>query len=214
MTRRPAPGSRAAASEELILRASRRLFLAHGYDGVNLDRVAEEAGVARQTVYNRFGSKDAVFRSTVERHWARLAVGDGSQWFDRGPRADAPRDVLRRIAEDVRGFIEDADQVAFTRMVIAESRRLPWIAADFHRAGKEPLVQALTASMTAMTQANRLTCSDPELAGRQFLGLIQEFLLWPHVMRFDPLVARTRPDDEIVAEAIQTFLCRFEAGGR
>ena len=57
----PPSGGRAARaradaqrSEDAILAAARTLFLDAGYDGVNLDRVAEAAGVSRQTVYNRF----------------------------------------------------------------------------------------------------------------------------------------------------------------
>lgn len=35
-----------------ILLAAKRLFLEAGFEGVNLERVGEAAGVTRQTVYN------------------------------------------------------------------------------------------------------------------------------------------------------------------
>ena len=57
-----------------ILRAAKELFLADRYAGVSLERVAERAGVSRQTVYNRFGSKEAVFREMVRDHWAAFAA--------------------------------------------------------------------------------------------------------------------------------------------
>ena len=66
--RRKERGGRRSASEEKILAAAKELFLADRYDGVNLERIAGRAGVSRQTVYNRFGSKETVFREMVRHH--------------------------------------------------------------------------------------------------------------------------------------------------
>src|SRR6266702_2881748 len=110
---------------DAILGAAKALFLDDGFDGVNLDRIAERAGVSRQTVYNRFGSKEAVFRAMIERHW-EIFGGDA---FLSGLSADkgGPEDVLRYFAKTILRFVVESDQVSFTRLVIAESRRLPWI---------------------------------------------------------------------------------------
>src|SRR5215212_9408512 len=48
-----------------ILRAARRQFLAHGYDVVSMDMVAEDAGVTKKTVYNHFPGKEALFEAVV-----------------------------------------------------------------------------------------------------------------------------------------------------
>jgi AcrR family transcriptional regulator len=42
------------------LRAARRLFAEHGYPGTSLQQIAEEAGVAVQTIYSSIGSKAAL----------------------------------------------------------------------------------------------------------------------------------------------------------
>ena len=50
----------AAETRREILRAARRLFAAHGYPGTSLQQIAEEAGVAVQTIYSSVGSKAAL----------------------------------------------------------------------------------------------------------------------------------------------------------
>lgn len=50
----------AAETRREILRAARRLFAAHGYVGTSLQQIAEESGVAVQTIYSSVGSKAAL----------------------------------------------------------------------------------------------------------------------------------------------------------
>jgi AcrR family transcriptional regulator len=51
---------------QLIICAAREAFLEKGYDGVSMDEVANRAGVAKQTVYARYASKDALFLAVVD----------------------------------------------------------------------------------------------------------------------------------------------------
>ncbi|MGH3273579.1 MAG: TetR/AcrR family transcriptional regulator [Streptosporangiaceae bacterium] len=50
----------AAETRREILRAARRLFAEHGYAGTSLQQIAEESGVAVQTIYSSVGSKGAL----------------------------------------------------------------------------------------------------------------------------------------------------------
>jgi AcrR family transcriptional regulator len=56
----------AAETRREILRAARRLFTEHGFAGTSVQQIAEEAGVAVQTIYSSVGSKSALV----------LALGD------------------------------------------------------------------------------------------------------------------------------------------
>ena len=192
-----------------ILDAARRLFLDAGYDGVNLDQVGRAAGVSRQTVYNQFGSKDAVFRAVVDRHWEAIRTEVGAVSAPSlGSAADA-EEVLRRFARSLLRFVHETDQIAFTRLVIAESRHLPWIAEAFYQAGKAPLVAAFAAVLARLTERRLLACDRPEFAARQFMGLIQEFVIWPGVMGVQGGVPGAANDSIVVDEAIAVFLARY-----
>jgi AcrR family transcriptional regulator len=50
----------AAETRREILRAARRLFAEHGFASTSVQRIAEEAGVAVQTIYSSVGSKSAL----------------------------------------------------------------------------------------------------------------------------------------------------------
>ena len=47
----------AEETQRVIVEAASRLFLEHGYHATSVGRVAAEAGVAVQTIYNAVGSK-------------------------------------------------------------------------------------------------------------------------------------------------------------
>lgn len=191
-----------------ILNAAKCLFLADGYDAVNLDRIAQASGVSRQTLYNRFGSKEALFRAMVERHWS---IFDNKELFSYSS-LPAPKDaaeILRRFANTMLKFLAEREQIAFTRLVIAESRHLPWIAEEFYRLGKEPILDAFCDCLKRLTAAGLLDCSHPEIASRQFLGLIQEFIVWPHVMAIGSAVKKLPSNKIVIEEAIKMFLIRY-----
>jgi AcrR family transcriptional regulator len=62
----------AARNRERILDAARRLFAAHGIDGVSLERVAREAGVSKATLFRRFGDRQALFLALLDEHEREL----------------------------------------------------------------------------------------------------------------------------------------------
>ncbi len=204
--KRNSTATRQARDSDPVLRAARTLFLEAGYDGVNLQRVATRAGVSRQTLYNRFGSKEAVFEAMLEQHWAAFA--DGMQ-ISAETKATSASKALRQVAERILGFIDATDQIAFTRLVVAEASRRPWIAETFYRVGKAPLLRSFVALLRQLEDAGAIDCPDPALAARQFLGLIQEFVIWPQVMAIGPPLKDLPPRDRVVDEAIATFLARY-----
>ena len=90
--RRPTP--RRSGSRERIAEAAQRLFLERGYAGTTIEAIAEEAGVAVQTIYNVVGVKSAVLESVLDTTAA-------------GPGSPAPvRDVMQRRTDEAQGAEE------------------------------------------------------------------------------------------------------------
>ncbi|MCD6044480.1 MAG: putative TetR-type transcriptional regulator, partial [Burkholderiales bacterium] len=56
-----------------VLRAATTSFLAHGY-GSSVDDIARRAGVAKQTVYHHFPSKDELFKEVARELANRVLV--------------------------------------------------------------------------------------------------------------------------------------------
>ncbi len=70
-----------------IVDAAARLFYRHGIHAVGVDAIAAESGVTKRTLYDRFGSKDALVAAYLQRRdaawWAK--------WQERIAQAPRPR---------------------------------------------------------------------------------------------------------------------------
>jgi AcrR family transcriptional regulator len=69
-TDKSVPEPRLSASRRLLDAAS-QLFYAEGVQSVGIERVIEKAGVAKATLYNTFGSKEALVRAYLEEQHAK-----------------------------------------------------------------------------------------------------------------------------------------------
>lgn len=196
-------------STRTILLAAKRLFLASGFEGVNLEQVGQEAGVTRQTVYNLFGSKEAVFRAMVELHWDAIAKDSKTVLSADLDVTLGPSAVLHDFGETIVRFIDETEQIAFTRLVISESHQRAWIAEDLYRLGKRPLLDSFVVCLRRLDEAGSIVCAHPLIAAHQFFGMIQEMIIWPHVMAIGPAVDDLPPARIVVEEAVLTFLSRY-----
>ncbi len=96
----------AATTRERIIGAAVRLTTTSGWAAVTMARVADEAGVSRQTVYNEVGSKPALAETMVLEELARfLAVVEHA--FDAEP--DDLSRAIERAVTDVLTYAQDND---------------------------------------------------------------------------------------------------------
>jgi AcrR family transcriptional regulator len=205
---RRASRSDAARSDAAILEAASRLFLERGYDGVSVEDIARAAGLTRQTVYNRFGDKAGVFAATIERHWGNW--GRELRVAEVSPQ-DPIETQLRTVARSIVAFTDER-QLAIQKMIIAESRRDPTLAEAAFKAGKGAYMSLFIAHLAWLHGEGRLRCPRPDIAAGQFVGLVQEFCVWPRVMGLTDSLALTPPVDTVIDEAVATFMARYGPG--
>jgi TetR/AcrR family transcriptional regulator of autoinduction and epiphytic fitness len=197
---------RHGGSREAIVRAAQGLFLEHGFGAVSMDELAEAAGVARRTLYNQFASKEEIFKE--------MLLGFSRQLENAFPpgietQGDVEQ-VLRLIARAILNLHARPGYLGFLRMVVADSRQLPWIAEAF-AAVMEPQTERLVRYLKHLTEIGILDCRNPTLAAHQFTGMINEFFLWPWML------GRARPpapEKDVVEEAVGMFLQRYRVPRR
>ncbi|MBM4398204.1 MAG: TetR family transcriptional regulator [Deltaproteobacteria bacterium] len=133
-------------TRQALIRAAHDLFLAQGYDGVTVDRIAEVAGVSKRTFFRYFPSKlDVAF----PHHEERLRHFEGLLARHLDPE-DPLRGVARAVAAYV-GFYQEAREdllaeyayVATSRELRARDADLDWqfetaITAALERVGTPP----------------------------------------------------------------------------
>ena len=94
MAIREAAETRRSARERL-LEAANELFYNEGVHTVGIDRVIEQAGVAKASLYNTFGSKDELVKAYLEMRQANV-TGRIMAAID---RHDTPRERLLAVFE-------------------------------------------------------------------------------------------------------------------
>jgi len=206
------PQQRAGAEEltgrQAILRAATRMFLKRGYRGTSMELVAQEAGFGRQTVYNQFESKKALFDATVTLLWAKLPVATIVE-----EEGQPPEQVLLDVGNAIAEHWASDEAVAFARMIIAESIHFPDLADSFFTAGRDPARSAVSRYLSALGNTAGWDVPDPDLAAAQFVGLLNEPLLWTRVIRGGKAPAKERRRI-MVAEAVRTFACRYRVASK
>ncbi|MFC7023820.1 TetR/AcrR family transcriptional regulator [Promicromonospora thailandica] len=123
------------ARREEILAAAVRLFAERGFTGTTIEAVALAVGATKRTVYRHFTDKTGLFFAAVERLHVheRPVVHDGAD--------------LEELATRMVHILHGDDAVTLHRLVVAESRQLPRLAATFYERGPARSIEVLAASL-------------------------------------------------------------------
>ncbi len=109
---------------EQILQGAMQVFLQSGYAGTSMDRVAAEAGVAKQTIYSHFQDKEGLFKALME----QITLDRFRSVFSLEDFAGDPAVRLRQLAETYLTKVADQNYLSITRIIIGESERFPELA--------------------------------------------------------------------------------------
>ncbi|NEB36440.1 TetR/AcrR family transcriptional regulator [Streptomyces sp. SID14515] len=173
-------GSRAAAprrradKRQAILDAAFLVFARRGYAQACVQEVAEEAGVAKPTVYNHLDDKETLFRHAVEAAAdvllaELLAAIDDLR--DRASEQD-PRAALTDLAVRLARICCGERAIALRRLTYAEAPHFADLAdAVQERTARRPLV-ALADRLARLALSGRLRPCDPEQAAGHFFALL------------------------------------------
>ncbi|WP_322983625.1 TetR/AcrR family transcriptional regulator [Streptomyces sp. S584] len=189
---------------QAILDAAFTVFARRGYENACVREIAEEAGVAKPTVYNHLRDKENLFRQAVEAA-ADTVMAENLAVAER----------LRAPGDDLRAALEDTAYRMLQVCCGERARALRWLT--YAQVGGFPdliaavqdrtqgrLGEALADRLARLSLAGRLRPCDPAQAAEQLLALLT-----------GPMEARTRlgtrtvPAAEtraVARAAVDTFL--------
>lgn len=181
-----------------IVQAAADLFIEHGYDGTSTEMIAEKAGVSRQTIYNQFENKEALFVAialdVVNETIAPLA--------EAVENADDVRETLLALAHRLLGRILCPKTSALYRLAVTEALRFPELGRSIFEAGPVNAENAVSAYLSRQSQ---LQIDNPQLAARQFLALVVH--PYEFKMQLGILTAVDSPEVQVVLNAaVDMFL--------
>lgn len=151
-------------NRERVLRAAAEAFLNHGYHA-SVDDIARRAGVAKQTVYHHFPSKDRLFEA---------AASDLSKHILVELEADAGdvRAALIAFARAYRKRALGTQGLAMFRALTAEVPRFPDLARAVYQGGAGEMVRRLAAVLKSAMKKGELRRDDPKFAAELFLSML------------------------------------------
>lgn len=192
------------AKRESIIDAAARVFCRQGFAGANIDVVAAEAGVSRQTIYNHHGDKENLFAAVVREVTERInaEVFDTLTTFP-----DKPVDLHAELTDFAKRMACNCmcsrDGRFLRKLLQSEGERYPELFATWREDGPDRTNAALAARFARLALAGHLDLPDPDVAARHFMALVMSEL---HVTL---LLGGTPTEEQLhhaADGAVETFL--------
>lgn len=151
-------------SHQRLIQAAAEAFMKEGYRA-SIDRIAERAGVARQTVYNHFSCKEDLFSEVARNHANTILVsldGDGGDIRER----------LLHFATALRQRVLGDEGLAMFRVLSAEVPRFPVLGQAFFDKGPGQTASRLAAFLDRTMEEGHLRRDDPLFAAQTLMGML------------------------------------------
>jgi TetR/AcrR family transcriptional repressor of mexJK operon len=176
------------------------LFLEKGFERTTIDAVAASVGMAKRTVYLRYGNKTGLFKASLKR-----AIESWIVPVDRLRAAETnnAEDTLLRIGQILVANIMSPAGLRLMRITNAESGRLPEIGAFSYTQGTSPTTAYLTDLIRRRIRPDGIEVPDPEEAAMAFLYLV---VGGPASMTAWGLVLSEKAIDKHTRYAVRLFL--------
>lgn len=205
-----APASRSERTRTAILTAGEAVFLELGYERASMDRIAEAAGVTKQTVYSYVASKEALFLDVID----RMTGGAGDALADvvEDPAADVPPpDFLQKFAEQQMQIVLTPRLMQLRRMVIGEAWRFPDLGALLYARGPQRSIQRLGKVLAFYAKAGELAIDDPLAAAASFNWLIMGGPTNDAMLLGDKAIPNRSTQRKHAIECVRIFMTAFGA---
>jgi TetR/AcrR family transcriptional regulator of autoinduction and epiphytic fitness len=185
---------------EDIIEAAVSEFRSNGFRATSMDRIAETARVSKRTVYKHFVNKKALFQSITQ------ALCDNATQVSEHPYdPDTAVEIqLRDIAEQEMALLISDEFLSTVKMITSESLASPDLTRENFENFQESSIGVVKWIKKA-TKDGKLSVTDPIMAGKQFLALIEAFALWPQLYGVKPTPGKSE-QKKVIDSAVIMFL--------
>ena len=185
---------------EDIIEAAVHEFRANGFRATSMDRIAKTAQVSKRTVYNHFESKEALFQAIAQELCDNAThVSD----FPYDPHTPVETQ-LRAIAKKQMNLLTSDDFLSTLRMITSESLASPDLTRENFESFQDSNIGVVKWVKKA-TRDGKLSVTDANMAGIQFLALIDAFALWPQLYGIKS-VPNKKEQKKVIDSAVLMFM--------
>ncbi len=191
-------------SSGTVLDATRRMLAKHG-SAVSLELIAAEAGLTRQTLYNRYGSKPDLLRAAFDELRNDVRVRLNSAPWNEEPEVLLP--IIARIVAD--NFL-DLEMAKLLRAMFQVVEEIPDIGASLKSEQTGQVLDKLTRYLEKKNSAGEFLVSNPRIQAMLFLGSISGFI-FPRLL-LGTITPEEVCNQELINESVITFLSFWRKG--
>lgn len=153
---------------EGIVAAAKAVILREGY-GASVETIIREAGIARQSLYNYFENKKALYRAVIESLIADYMKPLIS--LELTEDTEVP-DAFMLLGTRYMEMSLHPDSLAMTRLISTAVNDLPEVGAMVYAVGPQRWIPTLATFLRAQAKAGRITCDDPEVIAESFFAAL------------------------------------------
>lgn len=189
---------------EDIIQAAKDEFRANGFSATSMDRIAETAKVSKRTVYNHFESKEVLFSAI-----ALELCNTFSQMSDHTYDPGVPvRTQLLDIANQQMNMLCSDRFLRLFKMIMSETLASPTLTQSaVENFEKENI--GLMKWISMASRDGKLNITEPVMAGKQLLAMLEAFTSWPYLFGEDPVRDKAE-QQKIIESAVNMFLDHYE----
>jgi len=202
------PGGRPTREEaerrhRSLLATAFRLFLEKGWDGVSVEEISRQSGVAKGFIYARYTDKGALFVEAIER---LMADAIGTLHLAE-PLPDDVEQGLCAFGRKLLDLVLQPEALAFHRQFIADAGRFPELAKLFVERNR--LLDMMIEVLRTYADRGAIKLSEPRTMAEHFAILVVGI---PRMLAL--LVGREPPaaEERRLRAAVRLFLdgCRAD----
>jgi TetR/AcrR family transcriptional repressor of mexJK operon len=165
------PGGRPTREEaerrhRSLLATAFRLFLEKGWDGVSIDEISRQSGVAKGFIYARYADKKALFVETTER---LMDEAVGTLHLSDLPPEDV-EEGLMAFGHKLLDLVLQPDALRFHRLFVAEASRFPELAQNL--IARHRLIEGVVGLLTHYADRGAIRFDDARLTAEHFIILV------------------------------------------
>ena len=184
-----------------VLRAATRSFLQHGYR-TSVDDIARRAGVAKQTLYHHFPSKDALFKEVAHGLATRVLV-------ELKEEPAELRATLLRFGLAYRRRVLGREGLTMFRTLTADVPRFRMLAKALYAGGAGEMVRRLAQFLRSAMRAGVLRNENPQFAAELLLSMLAGH---ERIKRLYGVNGAGEAEKKRVARIVDCFLRAFRPG--
>ncbi len=195
------PSQLRADKRRAILDAATKTFMRDGFGLAGIDRIVEESGVSKRTLYAHFPSKEALFGAIIREYCEVILTPlREPDLSDRDPR-----ETLIALGRMFWEVLLSPDALSLYRVVIAEATRFPDLGRVFYESSHEPAARRLAAYIQEKSEEGLFRRVDSRTAAEGFFGLVRGYIHERALLDIDTQIDRDALDASL-AFAADVFL--------